>query len=52
VRRRLEHGHPEILDRFVQASGEDAVAIMEQLSEITVAQSFPQLLQRPGCSRV
>jgi hypothetical protein len=44
-------GH-EILDRFVQASGEDAVAIMEQLSEITVAQSFPQLLQRPGCSRV
>jgi hypothetical protein len=52
MRRCIEHGHAQILDRFVQAPRKEAIAIMEQISKIAVAQSFPQLPQRPGCGRV
>jgi hypothetical protein len=47
-----EHGHPEILDRLVQARRKDVVAIMDQISKIAAAQCLPWLLQRLLGARV
>ena len=53
VRRRLEHGQAEIPDRFVQASREDAVPVVNQVPARTVEPNdLPQLLQGPCRSRV
>jgi hypothetical protein len=53
VRRRLEHGQAEISDRFVQASREDAVPVVNKVLVGTVkSNDLPQLLQGPCRSRV
>ena len=39
AKRRLEHGRAEMLDRFPQATGADAINSMNQLSETALAES-------------
>jgi hypothetical protein len=46
VRWRLEHGQPEIPDRYVQAPSKNTVAIMDEISKSAGSQSFPKWLQR------
>ena len=53
VRRRLQHGQAEIRDRFVQASREDAVPVVDQVPiGVVESNDLPQLLQGPCRTRV
>jgi hypothetical protein len=48
MRRRFQHPQSEVLDRFIQAPGKDAVPVVEQVAmACLVTNHLAQLLQRP-----
>lgn len=49
----IQYGQPEVLDRYVHTSGENAVSIVTQIPTITLqVDRFSQLLQRPSRRRM